>query len=60
MPGCRSRATTPYETCDAAQLTTNGRREFLGRVAAIRDEYVGRSVAKAFPQGLQSPVVYVN
>ena len=55
-----SAATTPYETRDAAQLTTNGRREFLGRIAAIRDEYVGRSVAKAFPQGLQSPVVYVN
>ena len=55
-------ATTPYATRDAAQLTTNGRREFIGRVAdaAIRDEYVGRSVAKAFPQGLQSPVVYVN
>jgi hypothetical protein len=55
-------ATTPYATRDAAQLTTRGRREFVGRVAdaAIRDEYVGRSVADEFRRGLQSPVVYVN
>lgn len=53
---------TPYATRDASQLKTQGRREFLGRVAEamVRDAYVGRSVAKAFPQGLQSPVVYVN
>ncbi|MCU1348928.1 MAG: hypothetical protein JWO56_1958, partial [Acidobacteria bacterium] len=25
-----------------------------------RDAYVGRSVANQFPQGMQSPVVYVN
>lgn len=55
-------ATTPYATRDASQLTTAGRREFLGHVArpAVRDAYVGRSVADYFPQGLQSPVVYVN
>jgi hypothetical protein len=55
-------ATTPYATRDTAQLKTAGRREFLGRVAdaGIRDGYVGRSVASHFPQGLQSPVVYVN
>lgn len=55
-------ATTPYATRDASQLKTDGRREFVGRVAeaAVRDAYVGGSVAKEFPQGLQSPVVYVN
>jgi hypothetical protein len=55
-------ATTPYATRDASQLTTAGRREFLGRVAdpTIRDSYVDRSVADYFPQGLQSPVIYVN
>lgn len=55
-------ATTPYTTRVAAQLTTNGRREFIGHVASaeIRDAYVGRSVADEFPQGLQSPVVYMN
>lgn len=55
-------ATTPYATRDASQLTTDGRREFLGRVAeaAVRDAYVGGSVASQFPQGLQNPVVYVN
>jgi hypothetical protein len=56
-----SAATTSYTTRDAAKLTRNGRREFLGRVANdIRDAYVGRSVAAQFRQGLQSPVVYVN
>lgn len=55
-------ATTDYSTRDAAKLTRNGRREFMGRVAddAIRDQYVGRSVAKQFRQGQRSPVVYVN
>jgi hypothetical protein len=54
--------TTPYATRDASQLKTAGRREFLGRVAdaSIRDAYVGRSVAKSFARGLQSPVKYVN
>lgn len=55
-------ATTPYATRDASQLKTVGRREFVGRVAdtAVRETYVGRSVARQFPQGLQNPVVYVN
>lgn len=55
-------ATTPYATRDAALLKTAARREFLGRVAdaTVRNAYVGRSVASQFPQGLQSPVVYVN
>lgn len=55
-------ATTPYTTRDASQLTTKGRREFLGRVAeaTIRDAHVGRSVAEEFRRGLRSPVVYVN
>ena len=55
-------ATTPYTTRDASQLKTEGRREFLGGVAdtAVRDAYVGRSVARQFPKGLQNPVVYVN
>lgn len=57
-----SAAATSYTTRDASQLKTTGRREFLGRVAdpTVRDTYVGRSVARQFPQGLQSPVVYVN
>lgn len=55
-------ATTAYATRDASQLSRNGRREFLGRVAeaAIRDQYVGRSVAEDFKPGLQNPVLYVN
>lgn len=55
-------ATTPYVTRDASQLKTHGRQEFVGRVAgaAIRDAYVGRSVADYFKHGLRSPVVYVN
>lgn len=55
-------AKTRYETRDAAQLRTEGRREFVGHIAdmAIRDAYVGRSVAGQFRQGLQNPVVYVN
>jgi hypothetical protein len=55
-------ATTPYLTRDAAQLTTNGRREFTGRVAdaAVRDAYVGGSVSDQFRPGSQSPVLYVN
>ncbi|HEX8616123.1 MAG TPA: hypothetical protein VF911_00945 [Thermoanaerobaculia bacterium] len=55
-------ASTPYATRDALQLKTAGRREFVGCIAdtAVREAYVGRSVANQFPQGLQSPVVYVN
>jgi hypothetical protein len=55
-------ATTPYVTRDAAKLTTNGRREFLGHVAdaAVRDRFFGRSVADYFHRGQQNPVVYVN
>lgn len=55
-------ATTAYATRDASQLRTNGRREFVGRVAdaAVRDQYVGRSVAEDFKRGLQNPVLYVN
>jgi hypothetical protein len=55
-------AKTPYATRDASQLRTQGRREFLGRVAEaeVREAYVGRSVAKEFEQGMRTPVVYVN
>lgn len=55
-------ASTPYVTRDAVKLTTNGRREFVGRVAdaAVRDRYFGRSVADYFDRGQQNPVVYVN
>jgi hypothetical protein len=44
------------------KLTTNGRREFVGRVAdaAVRDRYFGRSVAGCFHRAQQNPVVYVN
>ncbi|HEY0141199.1 MAG TPA: hypothetical protein VGF48_09900 [Thermoanaerobaculia bacterium] len=54
--------TTAYATRDASQLKSAGRREFFGRVAeaAIRDRYVGRSVADYFHPGQQNPVVYVN
>src|SRR5688572_26820142 len=54
--------TTPYSSRDANELAIDGRREFTGRVAsdAVRDRYVGKSVASYFKHGQQSPVLYVN
>jgi hypothetical protein len=51
---------TAYATRDAAKLKRD-RWEFTGNVAAaIRSEYVGRSVASYFRRGQQLPTVYVN
>jgi hypothetical protein len=53
--------TTEYLSRDAATLKRD-RWEFLGRVAeaAVRDAYLGGSVAHHFRQGQQSPTKYVN
>jgi hypothetical protein len=50
--------TTKYSTRTFGKV--DGRWEFTGRVAdePIRSRYVGRSVAKYFKQGMQSPVTY--
>lgn len=55
-------ATTPYTTRDSSKLETNGRHEFVGRVAeaSIRNHYVGGSVAEKFHRGQRSPIVYLN
>jgi hypothetical protein len=53
---------TTYRTRTKADVWASDRVEFKGAVApaAIRNKYVGRSVLRYFPRGLQSPVVYVN
>jgi hypothetical protein len=53
--------TTPYHARSVAEPRP-GRWEFLGEPAdaAVRNQYVGRSVQRYFKQGLQSPVVCVN
>lgn len=55
-------ASTAYSTRDTAEMSTEGRWEFTGRVAPdeVRDRYFGKSVAAYFRRGQQSPVVYVN
>jgi hypothetical protein len=54
--------TTPYATRTFTAPAAKSRWEFTGAVASrgVRDKYVGKSVAQYFPQGAQSPVVYVN
>ncbi len=55
-------ASTPYSTRERAELARAGRWEFVGKPAGpeIAEKYLGRSVAKYLPKGLQSPVVYVQ
>jgi hypothetical protein len=54
--------TTPYFTRPLSQVSIPGRWEFTGKVAvpAIRDKYLGKSVAHYFEKGNASPVNYVN
>ncbi len=55
---------TPYKTRDQADLarSKDKRWEFVGKVApaAIRERYLGRSVAHLFRDGQQSPIVGVG
>lgn len=53
---------TEYTTRDATKLVRGGRWEFVGHEAdaELQQRYVGGSVSAYFPQGLQSPVVYVH
>jgi hypothetical protein len=53
---------TAYTTRDARELVREGRWEFVGHAAGaeVQQRYVGGSVTAYFPQGLQSPVVYVH
>jgi len=52
--------TTKYTTRAFGEVS--GRWEFTGRVAPedVRSRYVGRSVAKYFKKGMQSPVTYAG
>jgi hypothetical protein len=54
--------TTPYATRPRSQVAIPGRWEFTGRVAptAVREKYLGQSVAHYFQRGNVSPVNYVN
>lgn len=54
--------TTAYATRTKDEVTRPQRWEFTGRRAEdnVRSLYIGRSVERYFPRGLQSPVVYVN
>jgi hypothetical protein len=54
--------TAAYRTRTPQDVKLPGRWEFDGSLAdkAIRDRYVGKSVAQYFKKGMQSPVVYVN
>ena len=54
--------TTAYSTRTPDEVGREGRWEFLGQraPAALRDRYVGRSVAHYFERGSANPVHYVN
>jgi len=54
--------TTPYTTRTFTDPRAKQRWEFIGSVAdeAVRERYIGRSVADYFKRGNQSPVVYAN
>ena len=62
IEGWHPAGTTPYKTRTQESVDRPGRWEFTGRVASddLRSWYVGSSVGAYFPQGLQSPVVYVH
>jgi hypothetical protein len=53
---------THYETRTFEDVRARERWEFTGPLAtdAIRQKYVGKSVAGYFTRGSQAPVVYVN
>lgn len=54
--------TAPYETRTFAPGEVDGRKEFVGAVAAepIRSKYLGKSVAHYFSKGSQNPIAYVG
>jgi hypothetical protein len=60
--GWHQAGTTPYSTRPLAQVSVPGRWEFTGKVAppAVREKYVGKSIAHYFEKGNASPVNYVN
>ena len=53
---------TKYQTRPYQQVAVPSRWEFLGKVApaAVRDKYIGKSLAHYFPKGSSNPVLYVN
>jgi hypothetical protein len=54
--------TTPYTTRKLDRAGAAGRWEFVGKRApeAVRQLYLGKSVAAHFRQGNQNPIFYVN
>jgi len=54
--------TTPYATRKLDRAGAAGRWEFVGKRAseAVRQQYLGKSVAAHFRQGNQNPIAYVN
>ncbi len=55
-------ASTPYSTRPLHDVDYKGRWEFIGDLApsAIREKYIGCSVADYFPKGAANPIMYVN
>jgi uncharacterized protein len=53
---------TAYTTRQRSEVEIPGRSEFTGAVApeAVRQKYLGKSVAHYFQRGNVSPVNYVN
>lgn len=53
---------TRYETRKLDPALARGRHEFVGKRApyAIRQLYVGKSVASYFKKGAQNPIAYIN
>src|SRR5205085_6736356 len=53
---------TRYTTREPSEVQVEGRWEFTGSraPAALREKYVGRSVAHYFVRGATNPVLYVN
>jgi hypothetical protein len=54
--------TTPYTSRKLDAALAAGRWEFMGKRApnAVRDHYLGKSVASYFKRGNRSPIIYVN
>jgi hypothetical protein len=53
---------TPYLTRSKEDVSYPGRWEFIGEHAAlaIRNKYIGKSVAHYFKKGAANPITYVN
>jgi hypothetical protein len=54
--------TTPYTTRKLDKAKAVGRWEFVGKIArsAVRERYLGKSVAHYFKRGAQNPVMYAG